>query len=121
MNALTRYLQPQKQTNGERMARFKRNEDGFLNTDKMLSAAGFVLGVVITAVLAIIILSALAPVYIPAVKNLSQNVSTGDFGNATANSLTGVFSLIISLFGLFALVGLAAVALVVHYKKKGGI
>jgi hypothetical protein len=106
--------------------RMKANQKfkGYLSNDQ--AAASFagigalaltVAAVIVGAVVALILISTLFPTYAGAVKNLSQNVTTADFGNTTANSLGPVFGLLISLGGLFAIVGLAFVAY--HLKPHG--
>jgi hypothetical protein len=83
------------------------------------SIGGFALtiaAVIVGAVVALILISTLFPTYSGAVKNLSSNVTTADWGNTTANALGPVFGLLISLGGLFAIVGLAFLA----YKLKHG-
>lgn len=62
--------------------------------------------VVIGAVVAIVLIATLYPTYGGAVANLTENVTSTDLGDSTANSLRPIFALIISLAGLFAIVGL---------------
>lgn len=90
-----------------------KGSSGLQNVGKM--GIG-IAGVIVAAVVALILLSTLAPTFFSSVKNLSTNFSTADTGNATANSLGSVFSLLISLGGIFALVGLAFAAY--HLKGK---
>lgn len=65
-----------------------------------------VAGVIIGAVVAIVLIATLYPTYGGAVANLTENVTATDLGDSTANSLRPIFALIISLAGLFAIVGL---------------
>lgn len=69
-----------------------------------------VAAVIIGAVVSLILLSALFPSYSGAVGNLSENVSTADWGDDTANSISPVFGMLVALGGLFAVIGLAFVA-----------
>lgn len=80
---------------------------------KALSIAGVIIG----AVVAVILIATLYPTYGGAVANLTENVSSTDLGDPTANSLRSVFALVISLAGLFAIVGL--VFLGMSLKGKG--
>lgn len=80
---------------------------------KALGIAAIVLGVVV----GVVILSNLFPTYSGAVGNLSTAVSDADWGDATANSLGPVFALLVSLGGMFAIIGLA---FAVYSNKKGG-
>jgi hypothetical protein len=72
--------------------------------------------IIVGAVVGLIVLSTLFPTYSGAVANLSENVTTADWGNETANALGPVFGLLIALGGLFAIIGLAFLA----YKLKRG-
>lgn len=67
--------------------------------------------IVVIAVVSLIVLAALAPVYFSSIAGLSENFSTADLGDDTANSLANsIFPLIISLGGLFAIASLAFAA-----------
>ena len=65
-----------------------------------------VAAVIIGAVVALTLISQLFPTYAGAVASISENVSTAEWGDATANSLGPVFALVVSLGGLFAIIGL---------------
>lgn len=76
--------------------------------------------VVVGAIVGLIVLATLFPTYGSSVKNLSTNFTAQDWGNATADSLGPIFGLLISLAGMFAIVGL--VFLIVKLAdKKGGL
>jgi hypothetical protein len=69
-----------------------------------------VAAVIIGAVVSLILLSNLFPAYSGAVGNLSENVTTSDWGDPTANSIAPTFGMLVALGGLFAVIGLAFAA-----------
>lgn len=69
-----------------------------------------VAGVIIGAVVGLLLISSLFPTYSSAVKNLSANMTSSDWGNTTANAIAPTFGMLIALGGLFAIVGVAFVA-----------
>lgn len=82
-----------------------------LNLSKPLA----IVGVVIAAVLGLTILSALLPTLFDSTASITQNITTGDVGNTTANSLLAVFGLIVPLVIIVGIIGL--VFLVAKFKK----
>lgn len=94
--------------------KMKKNDEG--NFGQIGQNALVVVGIVIGAVVLIILIATLFPTYSGAVKNLTSNVTNADFGNGTTNALLPVFALVISLGGLFAIVGL--IFLAYHFKHK---
>jgi hypothetical protein len=87
------------------------------NFQALGKAALGIVAVIIAAYLAVIVISNLLPTYSSGVSSISENVSTADWGDDTANSLGPVFAMVISLGGMFALVGLALAAFAL--KGKG--
>jgi hypothetical protein len=71
-----------------------------LNLSKPLA----IVGVVIAAVVGLSILSALLPTLFDSTAAITENVTTGDVGNDTANTLLGVFGIILGIVGLVFLV-----------------
>lgn len=110
---LLTYFAPESLTAGQRTRRM--DDAGAVSLSSLGGFALSIVAVVIGAVVALVVIASLFPTYAGAVKNLSQNVTNADFGNATANSLLSPFALLISLGGLFAIVGLAFLA----YSIKG--
>lgn len=70
--------------------------------------------VIIGAVVTLILLANLFPSYSGAVGNLSDNLTTADWGDETANGISPTFAMLVSLGGLFAIVGLVFVAYKLH-------
>jgi hypothetical protein len=87
------------------------------NFQSLGKAALGIVAVIIAAYLAVIVISNLLPTYAGGVSSISENVSTAEWGDPTADSLGPVFAMVISLGGMFALVGLALAAF--HLKKSG--
>lgn len=91
---------------------FTTNDEAAANVQGMLwGALGLVLaivGVIITAS----ILASLIGDYASNVRSVSENVSTQDWGDPTANTLAGPFALLLSLGGLFGIVGVAIASFV---------
>lgn len=75
--------------------------------------------VVVGAIVGLIVLATLFPTYGGSVKNLSTNFTNQDWGNATANSLGPIFGLLISLAGMFAIVGLVFLIVKLTDRKSG--
>ena len=76
-----------------------------------VSSALTVAGIVVVAAVTILVLAALAPTFFDATGDLSENFSTADVGDTTANNIANnVFPLIIALSGVFAIAGLAFLA-----------
>lgn len=89
---------------------FHRNDVAAANLSSIGAAAIGVAAVIVGAVVALILMANLSDDYAGAVKNISDNVSTADWGDTTANGIAPTFGMLLSLGGLFALVGLAFVA-----------
>lgn len=83
-----------------------------LNLNKPLA----VIGVVLAAVIGLLVLSALLPTLFSATASITENVTTGDVGNATANSLLSVFGLVVPLVIIVGIIGL--VILVARFKSN---
>lgn len=86
------------------MRRLRREDDGAMNANAALG----IVGVIIGAVVGITVLAALAPTYFTSLSDMTSvftdvNTSTG---NADADALLPVFSLLAAFAGLFAIVGL---------------
>jgi hypothetical protein len=90
--------------------RLAKNDEAAVSLSHIGAAALAVAAVIISAVVALILLSSLFPSYSGAVGNLSENVTNADWGDPTANSISPTFGMLIALGGLFAIVGLAFVA-----------
>lgn len=82
-----------------------------LNLSKPLA----IVGVVIAAVVGLSILSALLPTLFDSTAAITENVTTGDVGNDTANTLLGVFGMVVPIVIILGIVGL--VFLVAKFKK----
>lgn len=93
----------------------KNNDDA--NLSNIGTMAMGVAAVIIAAVVALILVSNLFSTYSGAVGNLSENVTAADWGDATANGISPVFGMLISLGGLFAIVALVFAAFKL---RKGG-
>lgn len=106
-------------TNGRlKFRKASRTPDGAnIDVGHALGLAVLVAVIIVGAVVALQVLASLFPVYSGAVSNLSSNMSTANWGNATANSLGPIFGLLISLAGIFAVLGLAFLAFAFY---KGG-
>jgi hypothetical protein len=88
----------------------RKNDAAAVEIGDVTKVAFTVVGLILGAIVSLIILAALFPSYSGAVGNLSENLSTSDWGDATANSIAPVFGLLVSLGGLFAVAGLAFAA-----------
>lgn len=83
---------------------YKDAEEGDINITGALTIAGVIVG----AVVGLAVLAALAPSWFDATADLSENFSTADVGDETANGIANnVFPLIIGLLGVFAIAGIA--------------
>lgn len=126
MNAAYRFLisllcmmnlaSPQ-QKKAKSRAALRENDAAIVDLSHTLSYALVVVAIIIGVVVALAVLAALFPVYSGSVSNLSANFTTTNWGNSTANSISPIFSLVISLVGMFAIVGLAFAAYELY---KGG-
>lgn len=90
-----------------------KDEEANLNIGAALGVAFLIVGAIVGAIIA----AKLAPSYITAVANASQTVANADFGDDTANSLTGPMALVISISGLFGVVGLVIASIVLSRRK----
>lgn len=66
-------------------------------------------GTIVGAVVALSLVAALFPTYASSVGSISENVTDADWGDPTANTLGPVFAMLVSLGGLFAIIGLVFV------------
>ena len=83
---------------------FRAHMAGAISVQSAITIAGLI----VTAVVALNVLAALAPTWFDSTGDLAENFSTADVGDATANSIANdVFPLIIALLGVFAIAGLA--------------
>ena len=81
-----------------------------------IATAMTVAGLIVTAVVGLNVLAALAPTWFSSTSDLAENFSTADVGDTTANSIANdIFPMIIGLLGVFALAGLAFLA----FKLRG--
>lgn len=94
-------------------------DPALIDVGHALSLAVVVAVIIVGAVVALQVLSSLFPTYSGAVKNLSSNMTTADWGNTTANSLGPIFGLLISLAGIFAILGLVFIAVEVKHLIHG--
>lgn len=94
----------------------KNNDSAALSNIGVMALT--VVGVIIGAVVSLLILAELMPTYSGAVANISDNFTSADWGDQTANSISPIFGLVVSLGGLFAIVGLAFVAF--RLSRRGG-
>lgn len=94
-------------TNARRLG---RNDTAAASLGSIGTTAIGVAAVIVGAVVSLIILANLFPSYSGAVGNLSTNMSTADWGDDTANSLSPTFAMLISLGGLFAILALGFAA-----------
>lgn len=73
-----------------------------------IGSAITIAGVIVSAVVGLAVLAALAPTWFNSTGDLAENFSTADVGDSTANSIANdIFPLIIALLGVFAIAGLA--------------
>lgn len=77
-----------------------------------------IVGVILTAVIGLQVLSALFPTYSGAVKNISTNFSTTDWGDATATNISPIFGLVAALAGLIGIVGLVLLVVNLYHGRK---
>lgn len=70
-----------------------------------------IVGIILGAYVGIQVVASLLPTWAGGVASISENFSTAEWGDATANSLGPVMALVISLVGMFALAGLVFVAI----------
>lgn len=98
---------------GLRERRFQTNDEADLSNIGGVAMA--VAAIIIAAVVTLTLLSNLFPTYSASVASISENVSTADWGDETANGIGPVFAMLVSLGGLFAIVGLVFLA----YKLRG--
>jgi len=110
LGLLVGFVLPKSAKSDTATRRLAQDDEAIVSLGHVGAFALSIAAVIIAAVVALIILSTLFPTYGGAVKNLSNNVTTQDWGNSTANSLGPIFGLLIALGGLFAIVGLAFVA-----------
>jgi predicted membrane-bound spermidine synthase len=96
------------------------NDDARFSVTALLSVALAIVGVIIGAQIGMRLLSTMAPGFISDGANLSENISTADYGDPLANSLAPNFGLLISLAILFALVGLAFAVVFIYKSSRGG-
>lgn len=97
-----------------RRDQFIADRGGQISVNSALTIAGVILG----AVVSLNVLAALAPTWFTSTRSLTQNFTTADVGDATANNIANtVFPLIIALIGVFAIAGLAF--LVMKLRKSG--
>jgi hypothetical protein len=103
-------------------ARIRRKRDlafdtrGFVSLGPVLGLAGLVLGVVVSVML----LAALAPIYFPAVKNITSEFAEADTGSALANTILGIVAIIIPLALTFGFAYLVFAASGKLKKNTGG-
>lgn len=90
----------------KKLREFEGDDDAFVN---MGSFTG-ILTVVITGIVILLIIAALAPTFLRAVADLVTALEGGTTNNTTADSLLPVFGLLVALGGVFALVGYAFLA-----------
>lgn len=64
-----------------------------------------VVSVIIGAVVILTLLAAVIRPFAGSLNNISDNITTQDFGNATANSIADVFPIVIGIAGLLVFVG----------------
>lgn len=64
-----------------------------------------IVGVILAAYVGVQVISSLLPTYASGISSISENFTTADWGDATANSLGPVLALVISLVGMFGLAG----------------
>ena len=100
------------------LARFGRADLAAVSFGHLGTIALTVVIVILGAYIAITVIASLLPTFASAVKNISGNFSTADWGNDTANSLGPIFGLIISLLGMFAIVGLVLYAMSFRSGRK---
>lgn len=83
-----------------------------------LGGALGIVGVIVGAIVAVLIVAALFPQFMSALSGINGNLNDPNTttGDATADSLIPVFSLVIGLAGLFGIVGIILAA--VHFGKK---
>lgn len=91
----------------------KNDLSGFLNLNHALT----IIAIVITAVVGLFILAALAPMFFQAIADLVGAFNEGSTNSSAADSLLPVFALLVAFAGVFALVGLAI--LVVRIRRTG--
>lgn len=74
-----------------------------------------VIGIILAAVIGLRVLAALFPTYTSSVASISENFTTADWGETTANDISPIFATVVALVGMIAVVGI--VLLVMHFRK----
>jgi hypothetical protein len=109
------------ETSQTTLAHRRRNADsGFADVGHLATIALTIVVVILGAYVAITVLASLIAPFASAVKNISANFTTADWGNTTANSLGPIFGLVISLLGMFAIVGLVLYSMNFKSYRGGG-
>lgn len=77
-----------------------------------------IVGVILAATLAVIVVARLFPTYADAIADLNENMTSDDvtFGDETADGLKPVMAIVIGLAGLFGIIGIVVAA--VHFRGK---
>jgi hypothetical protein len=73
-----------------------------LNLSKPLAIAG----VIVAAIVGLTLLAAFLPSLFSATSSITENVTTADTGNDSANTILGVFAFIVPLAIVFGIVGI---------------
>lgn len=111
---------PQESKAHSRRAMRTANADaGFVDLNHALLLGLGIVGIIIGVVVGLQILAALFPTYTGSVANISTNMTSANWGNTTANSIGPVFGLVISLVGMFAVVGIVLLAFSLYNTRKG--
>lgn len=77
-----------------------------------------IIGVILGAVIGMKVISQLLPGYASDTKNVTENLTTADFGDATANSIADVFGMVVGIAAVVAIVGLVLLAVTLSRRKS---
>lgn len=92
--------------NAYRRAKLRQDDRAVSTIAGIGTAIMGIIVVIIVAVVGMRVIAALFPTYSGSVSNISENFTTADWGDTTANSISPIFALVVALVGLIALVGL---------------
>ena len=100
----------------QRSQQFREEDDAVF----ALSALSKPLAIAVTIILAVvvvIVIATLVPDYASSVGNATEAVTTADWGNAVVNNIASPFGMLMSLAGLFGIVGLVIGAIALNKGK----
>jgi hypothetical protein len=98
-------------------ARFASNDEGALSLSSGINFALGLVGSILAAMLAMIVVAALFGDYVDSVRDVNENLTAADFGDDTTNSIAPIFAIVVGVSALAGLVGIIVYA--VTQKVRG--